>query len=246
VFAWIRDGAPAGHPCLEAQVMDWADDVAYSVHDLEDGLHSGLITLERLRDRTERDQVALLTQAEYCAPGSVGVAELGEAFDQLLTLSCWPERFDGGPRTAAAVKNLTSELIGRFCGAALRATLGAGPAALRATSVAGSSPSAPLTRYALDLVVPRQQRLECALLKGVTALYVMRRAGAAESQAREREVLTELAAALAERAPAALDPLFRAEYEAAGSDQARWRVIVDQVASLTDTSALARHARLVG
>ena len=99
-------------------------------------------------------------------------------------------------------------------------------------------------RYATDLEVPRQQRLECALLKGVTAHYVMRREGALASQARERAVLTELAQALAAGAPDALDPMFRPAYVAADSDAARLRVIVDQVASLTDTSALAWHARL--
>jgi dGTPase len=57
-------------------------------------------------------------------------------------------------------------------------------------------------------------------------------------------VLTELAAALADGAPGALDPMFRADYESAGSDAARLRVIVDQVASLTDTSATAWHAKL--
>lgn len=230
IFSWIRQGAPAGRPCLEAQVMDWADDVAYSVHDLEDGLHGGLITLASLRDPAQRRQVAALTQARYCPPGSASVDELCEIFDRLLALSCWPERFDGEPATVAAVKNLTSELIGRFCGAAERATLAAG--------------SAPLTRYAIDLDVPRRQRMECALLKGVTAYYVMRRDGALASQARERAVLTELAAALAAGASDALDPMFRAEYLSARSAAARLRVIVDQVASLTDTSALAWHARL--
>jgi dGTPase len=229
-FRWIRRGAPANRPSLEAQVMDWADDVAYSVHDLEDGLHSGLITLHKLRDPAERQQVAELAQAVYCAPGLAEVAELCEVFDGLLRLSCWPDRFDGGPGTAAAVKNLTSELIGRFCSAAQRATVAAG--------------SPPLARYAADLEVPRRQRMECALLKGVTAHYVMRRDGAIASQAREREVLTELAAALAAGAPRALDPMFRPAFEAAGSDAGRLRVVVDQVASLTDTSAAAWHARL--
>jgi dGTPase len=233
IFGWIRDGAPGARPCLEAQVMDWADDVAYSVHDLEDGLHSGLIMLEQLRDRSERNQVAGLTLAEYCPAGSVAADELGEIFDQLVKLDCWPERFDGEPQTAAAVKNLTSELIGRFCGAAEQATR-------------GTAGYAPLTRYAADLEVPRQQRMECALLKGVTAYYVMGRAGAAASQARERAVLVELAQALASGAPDALDPMFRAAYSAAGSDAGRLRAIVDQVASLTDTSALVWHANLCG
>jgi dGTPase len=231
VFGWIRDGAPEGRPCLEAQVMDWADDVAYSVHDLEDGLHGGLITLEQLRDPGERSQVIELTLAEYCPPGSATADELSEVFGQLLAMSYWPERFDGARHTVAAVKNLTSELIGRFCGAAQRATL--------------AGRVGPLSRYSCDLDVPRVQRMECALLKGVTARYVMGRQGAVAAQAREREVLTELATALL-GAPGELDAMFGPEFESAGSDAARLRVVVDQVASLTDTSALAWHVRLCG
>jgi len=230
VFAWVREGAPDGHRCLEAQVMDWADDVAYSVHDLEDGLQAGLITLAALRDPVERKAVAELTAAEYCAPGSVTVDELCEVCADLIALPCWPSSYDGGLPALAGLKNLTSELIGRFCSLAQRATL----------AVA----AARLTRYAADLIVPRRQRLECALLKGVTAQYVMSRAGAAQTQARERELITELAAAVLAGAPATLDPVFRPAYAAAGSDQEKLRVAVDQIASLTDTSAIAWHRRL--
>ena len=230
VFGWIRQGAPDGQSCLEAQVMDWADDVAYSVHDLEDGLYAGLITLQALHDPTQRKEVAQLTAEQYCAPGSVGEGELIAAFDDLLAVPCWPVEFDRGPLSLAALKNLTSELIGRFCGAAQEATMAAH--------------GYPLTRYAADLVVPRPQRLECALLKGVTAYYVMSRAGAAATRARERDIITELAAAVRLGAPGTLDPALRPAYAAAESDAARLRVIVDQVASLTDTSAIAWHGRL--
>jgi dGTPase len=236
VFGWIRQGAPPGLQCLEAQVMDWADDVAYSVHDLEDGLQAGLITLSALRDPSERKAVAGLTAAEYCAPGSVSIDELCEIFADLIALPCWPPAFDGSLASLAALKNLTSELIGRLCSAAQEATLAA------AGHVGAGH--AGLTRYAADLVVPRTQRLECALLKGVTAQYVMSRAGAAQTQARERELIAELTAAVVEGAPETLDLVFRPAHAAAGSDQERLRVAVDQIASLTDTSAIAWHRRL--
>ena len=236
VFGWIRDGAPAGRSCLEAQVMDWADDVAYSVHDLEDGLHAGLIQLAQLRDPAERELVTELTVATYCPPGLATPGELSELFARLLELDFWPRHFDGGPSAAAAVKHLTSELIGRFCGAAEQATRRPGRPAL--------------TRYAADLVVPRQQRLECALLKGVTAYYVMSRPGAAAAQERERQLITELARAMLAGAPGTLDPMFAAAFEAAAADDAaddaRCRVVIDQIASLTDTSAISWHRRLCG
>ena len=226
--------------------MDWADDVAYSVHDLEDGFHAGLITFENLKSPAERSLVSRTTATTYC-DGDVSEAELTEILDALLALDVWPDSYDGGPAAAAALKNLTSELIGRFCVAAQQATIAA--AQLTTSSIASpSSHTSPmghsLTRYAADLIVPRRQRLECALLKGITAHYVMTRAGVIAAQARERELLTELAHAIERGAPRTLDPLIRPAWDAAGTDAARRRVVIDQVASLTDTSAIAWHHRL--
>ena len=245
VFEWIRAGAPEGRPCLEAQVMDWSDDVAYSVHDLEDGLQAGMIRFSQLRDNAERRVVAELTAAQYCDPGSVTVDELSEVFAALLRLPCWPAAFDGGPVALAGLKNLTSELIGRFCEAAEEATLDRRDEPRAAAGRAAAGRAAPVTRYSADLVVPRRQRLECALLKGVTAHYVMSRAGVAAAQARQRELIAELAAAVLAGAPQTLEPAFRPGYRAAaGSAPAALRVVVDQIASLTDTSAIAWHGRL--
>jgi len=271
VFGWIRQGAPDRRPCLEAQVMDWADDVAYSVHDMEDGFHAGLITFKNLKSETERAEVSR-TAIAYC-PGGVTEAELTEILDALLALDIWPASYDGAPGTVAALKNLTSELIGRFCVAAQQATLAAAsesaphpttaaphPTAAASHPTAAASPNPALslvspfshtspvghsfTRYAADLVVPRRQRLECALLKAITARYVMNRAGVFAAQARERELLAELAHAIERGAPQTLDPLLRPSWAAAGTDAARRRVVIDQVASLTDTSAIAWHHRL--
>ena len=251
VFGWSRLGGPARRRCLEAQVMDWADDVAYSVHDVEDGLHAGMITFAQLRDPAERDMVAQIAQRFYVEPGDASACELRAVFDDLLALDCWPKSFDGGPGSLAALKNLTSELVGRFCVAAQDDTLAScdghgalgAPAGERANGRQGSH-GVTLTRYACDLAVPRRQRLECALLKAVAAHYVMTRAGAAAAQARERELIAELAATVQIGTPRTLDPVFRPAWDAAPSDAARRRVVIDQIASLTDTSAIAWHRRL--
>ena len=235
VFAWFRSDEGAGGPasrrrCLEAQVMDLADDIAYSVHDVEDGIVAGRIELGALRDPSLRADV-WETVRDWYLP-DVEVAELEASLQRISSGTGWPTASYDGSRTAlAALKNLTSSLIGRFCADATRAT--------RAAFGGG-----PLTRYAADLVVPRETALEIAVLKGVAAHLVMRAEDRRGLLDRQREVVGELVTALCDQAPEALDRTFRADYLAAGDDAGRLRVVVDQVASLTDASALAWHSRL--
>jgi dGTPase len=230
VFEWLRAGAPEGRKCLEAQVMDWADDVAYSVHDVEDGVFGGYIKLGVLDDPAERDALCGAVADTYSGESP---DELREVLDELLALPFVVEAagYDGSHGALAALKGLTSVLTGRFTAAAVTATRAEyGPGTLR--------------RYDADLVVPRRARAECALLKGIALRYVMQRAGAGPVYSHQRELLTELVALLTLQAPAALDQLHRPLWNVAADDAARLRVVIDQVASLTDASVGRWLARL--
>lgn len=232
VFAWLRDGAPDGRRrCLEAQVMDWADDVAYSVHDLEDGIHGGYIDLGRLiADPDEQAALAADVAAVYSTESADDLAGI------LAELLARPALrllvgYDGSHPAQAALKGTTSMLTGAFVAAAVSATR-------------ERSGGLPVRRYAADLVVPRVVRARCALLKGLTLRYVMRRPGAAAGYLRQREILAELVEALTAYAPAGLDPVFLPLWSDASDDRDRARVIIDQVASLTDLAAISWHRRL--
>jgi dGTPase len=234
VAQWVRDGRDDERQTFEAQVMDWADDVAYSVHDLEDALHDGSLPFAALLDPDERAQLLTLCLRRYVTAWSgIDRDDLEQALDRLLALPAWPSDFDGGLQAHAGAKALTSLLIGRFCSGAELAT--------REAFGGGR-----LTRYAADLVVPLDVRAECAVLKAVTARYVMERPGTEGRYARERGLVAELVDAVAAGAPHTLDPVHAAWFEAATDDAARLRVVIDRVAALTDTSALALHRHLCG
>jgi dGTPase len=210
--------------------MDLADDIAYSVHDIEDGVVAGRVDLGTLEDPGLRSEI-WSTVRDWYLPDTEPAA-LDDALRRMAGQVGWPTSpYDGSRAGLAALKNLTSQLIGRFCGSATAAT----------HERFGREP---LVRYDADLVVPEETLLEISVLKGVAAHLVMRADDRIAVMDLQRTVLGELMEALRAGAPDMLDPAFRTDYLAADDDPARLRVVVDQVASLTDSSAVEWHRRL--
>ena len=210
--------------------MDFADDVAYSVHDVEDGIVAGRIDLVSLAlDQSLRSAVWETVRGWY-APDLTDDS-LDAAYAAMAGLPSWPQTsYDGSRRHLAGLKNLTSGLISRFC-------------QVVQARVAVSELPQPLTRYVADLPVPTQIRAEIAVLKGIAAHFVMKADDRVAVLARQRELISELVAALWERGADGLDPLLRSDFGAADDDAARRRVVIDQVASLTDVSAVELSRR---
>ena len=230
-FEWLRAGAPDRQRCIEAQVMDLSDDIAYSVHDFEDAIVGDFIDVTALGARVNHDDL-VKSMFEWIG-GEFSHDELIAAFDRLDLLEPWIDQWDGSRAAHGMLKNLTSQLIGRFAGAAVQAT--------REAYGAES-----LARFGGSLVVPVEIQAEIAVLKGIVAAFVMSTNARRPIYQQQRDVLTELADVLLWTGPRNLDSGFTADWNGADNDHQRKRAVVDQVASLTDQSAIAWHARLVG
>ncbi|HZL32935.1 MAG TPA: deoxyguanosinetriphosphate triphosphohydrolase [Verrucomicrobiae bacterium] len=229
-FEWVREGAAPGTRCLEAEVMDWSDDVAYSVHDVEDAIASRRLDPAALRSDVDMAAVIDVAVLRY-APG-LTAGELAEGRDRLLALGLIPRCYDGTRAAAAALKDMTSSLIGRLLRAAELATRAAhGPG--------------PLSRFDAHLVVPDGVRAECAVLKAVAAYFVMQADDRVVAMERQREIVLGLVGAYLDAPEARLDDDLRPDWLAATDDEGRLRVVVDQVASLSDARAVSLERRWV-
>ena len=229
IFDWIRQGADDRRLCIEAQVMDLSDDIGYSVHDFEDAIVNGYIDVRGLSSRVNHDDL-VDSMVEWIG-GELPHDELVAAFDRLDGLTTWIDSWTGSRREMGALKNLTSTLIGRFAGSATAATR-------------QHASSASLVRFGADVVVPAETRAEIAVLKGIVAANVMSHESRRPIYAHQRQVLQDLCAILSTTGIEHLEPGFAEDRENATSDAEAMRAVIDQVASLTDQSALAWHERL--
>ena len=211
--------------------MDWADDIAYAVHDVEDFFRAGLIPLSRLANLDRRDLeplFALVKEKWEPKRGAVPTdEELLEAAGITLSLSPENEAFRGTRGEQAALYQYSSSLIGRF---------------VRATTFAG------------ELQIERKVAVEVGLLKQLTGLFVISDPSLQTQQEGQRRVVAGLFEcymdSLVRSDTAILPPRVvhtarqLIQDEAGKGEMAR--LAADTIAGMTEVQAVRVYHRLVG
>lgn len=205
---------------FECQIMDVADDIAYSVHDLEDSLKAGLITIADFRQplppRVVEDvNRRLAIFGQRVSPDTIQ-RELAHLADRLEE----QERISG----RAARKMLTRDLIHEF---------------------ASTVTLHPEGR--VDVALPNRVRIE--ILKAFEAHKVIHNPRVTTLSHKGKEVLRRLFAVLDQgRESIGLFPEdYGEEYERAlrdGDEGARKRVVCDFLSGMTDSYAMRFYSRL--
>lgn len=218
----------------EAELMDWADDVAYAVHDLEDFYRAGLIPVERLvRDEDERQSFLATALDRLHGKTDYSAAELEEAFREVVEPSPLSERYQGTRRQRAGIRSFTASLIGKY---------------IRAISFVEKSAGGYRVQKS-----PRFEK-QVLMLKELTWHYVITNPALETQQYGQRRIVSELFGMLAEAASArdaaanrGIFPTGHQEQlaEAMSKDE-KIRVVADVVASMTEQQALKMHQRLTG
>ncbi len=231
-FLWARELA-AGKPnqrCLEADLMDWADDVAYAVHDMSDFYRAGLIPLDRLaNDEGERDRF-MAAEAQRLNIAPADQEEQRQILDGMAQWFPGDGPFAGTRLDRAGLSSFTSSLIGRY---------------ISAVSVMRDEEGVPTVS-----IDPVKQR-EVQLLNGLTWYYVINSPALMSQRFGQRSLIRTLFGTLREAAASSQDvhifpAFYREMLEAAESDDERLRVVADYIASMSEGQVIEIHQRLNG
>ena len=231
----LVDGTP--ERTIEAQLMDWSDDITYSAHDLDDFYRAGKIPLHLLADRRYGGERAVFFDAaQKRHPGEGGIwadsHSLEEAFNEVI-IGLFPleNAYRGTWKERADLRDFISQLIGRYVGG---------------TSLAVESDGK------LRLQIDVQLQLEVAMLKELTWCYIIEAPSLISQQYGQRKVIQDLYGVYLDAArgskylgifpPYYRDPIEKNQHD----DQIIRRTIVDLIAGMTEEQALKVHNQLVG
>lgn len=219
IVEWAKDGIK--EQSFECQVMDWADDVAYSSHDFEDGLHAGLISGQRLR--TYRDEIC-----EHAKRKLSSTSATDFEFVRKLVVE-----FEAAPPESAeaTAKKLTSRIITEFLAVER----------VPRSSKKGGSPA----RHSWDLKVKPSLRRKCEMLKSASYVLLVSDPRVASLEARADRVLEALFGVYSQESAEALYPEpFRSRFKALHDNHTRARTACDFISGMTDDYAERVYSRI--
>ena len=240
-FDFARELHPPGNSgrSVEAEIMDWADDIAYAVHDVEDFYRVGLVPLDRLRtDPAEVErfvvkavQHLLQEVPRYRAqdPGDLANT-MTEAFKEAVWSGPTLEPYRGARRQRAGLRSYTAGRINLYVNA-LR---------LAPDQEPGNR---------VDIFPEAQDQVN--ILKQLTRIYVIENPSLETQQYGQRRVVRELfgiyqEATIPGNNMQVLPLAYREEVDAADTDEERTRIVADLISSMTEQQLLKTHQRLTG
>jgi dGTPase len=234
-FATQLRGAPL-ELTLEAQLMDWADDITYSVHDLDDFYRAHKIPLHLLAHRMYEQERDVFFEAAFRRHRErsglwADPQSLKESFNQVM-VGLFPlnNPYSGTWKERAALRQFSSQLIGRYVG----------------------NTSLEIKNHRCKLKIDDHLLREVAMLKELTWVYVIEAQSLVSQQFGQRHAIRKLfdiyMSAGTEPARHHLFPAYyREAIEEAKSDEKKIRrTIVDFIAGMTEDQALAMYNRLTG
>ena len=232
-FEFARSGSVVeNEPCLEAQIMNIADDITYSVHDMEDFYRAGLIPLQLLATTDERERKRFFDDVFRRNAGKTEFAnraQLEGAFTDMVTPRFWlREAYTGTKEHRAALRGFTGQLIDRY----IRAV----QLQIRGNNVL--------------LKIDNHLEGEMTMFKQLVWTYVIDAPNLATQQVGQRKMIATLFSEFCESAVSPNPKLFPAFYrerlQNSANDKEKKRICADFVAGLTETQCLNLHRRLTG
>lgn len=235
-FRWAREYA---HPVndsdqvLEAALMDWADDITYAVHDVEDFYRAGLIPLDKLAKDVE-EQTRFFdwaVQREKIKPEERAQLENAIKRTEFIDPGPPPGPYRGRRSERASLRYMTSASIGRLIQHSVSLRIG---------------------EKGLELAIDQDLIDEVRVLKLLAWCYVIESPSLVTQRFGQRALIASLfktyvQAALSKKDEVIFPSLYRELLEEnAGDARGIKRIVADLIASMSEAQVVAIHQRLTG
>lgn len=238
-LAWAREGFDAWDErrCAEAELMDWADDVTYAVHDMIDFYRAGLIPLEKLAPLFDESERRRFCTEVFLRHAQSGLAlpfpkdQLEAAFLGLTELLPIDHKYEGKREDRAKLRSVSSTLITRYI-----------------TTVRLHYPVNKTDRRVM--IDPDSQK-EVFMLKQLTWHYVILHPSLAIQQHGQKKIISDLFEIFytaAKKHDFTIFPMEVREDLIRKIDDSEYatRTVADLIAGMTEHQVKNLHARLTG